>query len=137
MFQNILGFAAIKSDFLNHSSAMLDKLKLAAILATLFLAEIFSCSLSSQKEYKVNTEIICPNGSALLVKFINAKDLGDAIQIAYRNKKRLKTSENYTTVKVRDGRSFVLKNFPPEVAANCALRESLVGQAEPGYVHHF
>ncbi len=124
---------------------MLDKLKrnkifkklIKAALATLILAEVFSCFSTSQKEYKVNTEIICPNGSALLIKFINAKDLGDAIQVAYRNKKRLKTSENYTTVRLRDGRSFVLKNFPPEVATNCALRESLVGQVEPDYVHHF
>jgi hypothetical protein len=122
---------------------MLDKLKrnkmlkkLAAIIPlSLLLIVSVSCSFS-RKVYKVNTEIICPNGVTILVESSNAKDLGDAIQLAYRNKKRLRTSENYTPVRLRDGRSFMLK-IPPELVASCSLSESLVGQVEHDYIHHF
>lgn len=123
---------------------MLDKLKLNKFSSRYFLIKSLSIlaaltlsSCSFNKPYKVNTEIICPNGKILLVKFINAKDLGEAIQVSYLNKKYLKTSENYTPIRLKDGRSFVLKNISPEVAASCILQESPIGQAEQDYIHHF
>ncbi len=84
-----------------------------------------------------NTEIICPNGKAILVKYVHSKDMRAAINASYLNKKRLRTSENYTPIRLPDGRSFVLKNLPPEIASSCDLRESKVGEAEAGYIHHF
>ncbi len=97
---------------------------------------MFSCKIFDEIP-DTNTEIICPNGSATLIKFIRAKDLRAAINTAYLTKKKLKTSENYTTVRLRDGRSFALKNLAPEVASTCDLRESKVGEVEASYIHHF
>ncbi len=115
---------------------MSDKLKQFSkvFFATFLAAQLVACS---DPPPDFNTEIVCPNGAAILVKFIRAKDLREAITTAYADKKALRTSENYTPVRLKDGRSFVLKDFPPEVASSCDLVESEVGKADPSYIHHF
>ncbi len=116
---------------------MSDKSKLHnKIFLLLFLTQISSCSFFN-KIPDTNTEIICSNGKVILVKFIHAKDLRAAINTSYINKKRLRTSENYTPIRLADGRSFALKNLPPEIASTCDLRESKVGEVEDSYIHHF
>ncbi len=115
---------------------MSDKLKLLSS-AIIFWGFVSSCSLRDSNPPLMNTEIICPNGGAILVKFARAKDLRAAIRVAHLNKKRLKTSENYTPIRLSDGRSFVLKGISPEVASTCDLRESKYGQVESTYIHHF
>ena len=116
---------------------MSDKLKLLnKIFALVVSLQIVSCSLFESK-IDTNTEVFCPNGSVILVKFIHAKDLRNAINVAYQNKKRLKTSENYTPIRLLDGRSFVLKGIAPEVASSCELRESKIGEVESTYIHDF
>lgn len=116
---------------------MSDKLKQRNKLFILsFLFGLASCALINDVP-NLNTEIICADGGATLVKFVRAKDLKRAILIAYQEKKKFKTSDKYTAIRLSDGRSFVLKNLPPEVAAGCNLRESKIGVAEPSYIHHF
>lgn len=115
---------------------MSDKLKqLSKIFFSLvFVLQFIACS---DPPPDFNTELICPNGSAILVKFVRAKELRDAINAAYINKKQQKTLEGYTPIRLKDGRSFVLKNLPPEMASSCSLSESKVGKVESSYIHHF
>lgn len=116
---------------------MSDKLKqLSKLTVVVFLLLLNGCTVF-RKEPKMNTEIVCPNGKITLVTFVRAKELKRAILVAYKEKKNLRTSENYTAVRLEDGRSFVLKNLPPEVAASCDLVESKVGEVEASYIHHF
>ncbi|MDX2083033.1 MAG: hypothetical protein SFV53_03490 [Rickettsiales bacterium] len=115
---------------------MLDKLKHNKIFLFLILTAFFSCHFKP-KVPDFNTEIVCPNGSVTLVKFIRAKDLRKAILISYQNKKLQKTSEYYTPIRLEDGRSFALRNVSPEVASTCDLVESKVGEVDATYVHHF
>lgn len=115
---------------------MSDKLKLLSkiFFSLVLVLQFIACS---DRLPDFNTEIVCQNGSAILVKFVRAKDLRDAINTAYINKKQQKTSEGYTPIRLKDGRSFVLKNLPPEMASSCSLRESKVGHVESSYIHHF
>lgn len=116
---------------------MSDRLKqLNKIFLLGFFMQASACSFLEPVP-NTNTEIICANGSVILVKYIRAKDLGAAIKASYVNKKKQRTSEGYTPVRLKDGRSFVLKNLPPEVASTCDLRESKIGEVEASYVHHF
>lgn len=83
----------------------------------------------------VNSELICPNNLRILVKFVREKDLKLAIQEAYAEKKRLRTSESYTLVKLRDGRSLAIRQIPAEVAVTCIVQESFIGFADQSYVY--
>ena len=83
----------------------------------------------------VNSELICPNNLRILVKFVRAKDLKLAIQESYVEKKRLKTSENYTVLKLKDGRSLAIRQIPVEVAVTCIVQESFMGFADQSYVY--
>ncbi len=113
---------------------MLDKLEqLSKKLLIIFLAATSSCG---PKYPDTNTEIVCPSGSAMLIKFIRAKDLRAAINESYKRKKLEKTSENFTVVRLPDKRSFSLK-MSPEYAASCELRETKIGEVENDYIHHF
>jgi hypothetical protein len=103
-------------------------------LLLIFLVSSLSCS--KPKRVLINTELFCKNGQTILIKFVRASDLKKAITLAYANKKRLKTSENYTPVRLPDGRSFVIK-ISPEIAFDCDLVESYLGQVERDYIHHF
>jgi hypothetical protein len=105
-------------------------LRLITIL-TLFLAP------SCKKEIPlVNSEFICPNAPRILVKFVKADDLKIAIHKAYLKKMQYKTSENFTAVKLRDGRTLAFKGISPEIAVNCLIIESYIGFADQRYVHH-
>jgi hypothetical protein len=86
-------------------------------------------------EHNTNSEIICPNNFRILVKFVKAKDLREAIINSYLEKRRLKTSETYTVAKLKDGRSLAFKQIPPEVAVTCIVQESFVGFADRRYVY--
>lgn len=98
----------------------------------MLLLGITSCS---SKIPNVNSELICQNNLRILVKFVKAKDLKLAIQESYAEKKRLRTSENYTLIKLRDGRSMVIRQIPVEVAVTCIVQESFIGFADKSYVY--
>ncbi|NBV05639.1 MAG: hypothetical protein EBS06_00180 [Proteobacteria bacterium] len=117
---------------MSDKSRLLNKIIIAIFLLSLFA----SCSAEKEK-YLYNTELVCPNGSAILVKFVRAKDLKAAIRTSYINKRKLKTSENYTPIRLGDERSFMLRNISPESAITCDLYETRVGEVESSYIHHF
>lgn len=84
-----------------------------------------------------NTEIFCPDGLKVLVKFAKLEDVRAAIILAYEQKKRAGTSERETVFKLLDGRSFRVEKVPPEQMMKCSLKESRIGQAERYYWRHF
>ena len=90
-----------------------------------------------KKPATINTEILCNNTIKILVKFARAHDVADAVRKAYDNKKMKGTSETYTAIKLKDGRSFRVEKIQPEDLIKCVLRESEMGVADRGYVRHF
>lgn len=121
----------------NESTTNLQQklgLRDSTIILLCVVTMVFSCA---KKPLRINTEVICPDGTATLVTSARAEDVADAIQIAYQKKKILRTSENYTPIRLRDGRSLALKNLSPENAVLCALHESKAGDVESSYVHSF
>jgi hypothetical protein len=112
---------------------MLDKLSRNKIL--LFLALIFF--ITSCKEKIFNTEIFCPDGSRILVKFVRLEELRAAIKAAHFEKKKFSTNYKHTVIKLPGQRSFKIEKIPPEELVNCSVRESRMGVIDKGYVHHF
>lgn len=120
---------------------MLAKLLRNKIWCSFLLFVIFfvvsSCSKKPANATTINTEILCNNTIKILVKFARASDIAEAIQKANYDKKMQGTSETYTAIKLRDGRSFRVEKIPPEDLIKCVLRESKMRVADPGYVRHF
>lgn len=114
--------------------AKLNLSNIFKITLIIFLLGQTSCS-AFQKKVDFNTEIICPDGSNILIKFVRAVDVKRAIQVAYDTKMRLRTQENYTIFRLPDGRSFHLLRISPETMLGCSLQESRVGVVDPTYVH--
>lgn len=98
---------------------MLVKLKLNKLLVV-FLIFFVSCK-SSQQLY--NTQISCPNGLRVLVRFTNVFDVRRAIEKAAFDKKKYGTSENYTVVRLPKQRSFKIEKLSPQEALKCALED--------------
>lgn len=118
---------------------MLEKLVLNKILffalVVLTLPPVFGCA--KHQNIDTSTEILCPNGSKTLIKFSRLQDVREAIYYAYHSKKAEHTSENYTPIRLADGRSFRIEKVFPEEAIKCFLRETPVGLADPWYIRHF
>lgn len=110
----------------------LNKLKKVNLLLVLFLS-VTSCK---EKLPLINSELICPGNYRILVKFTRAADLKEAIYTAYIAKKARRTNENYTVVKLKDGRSIGFNKIPPELAMTCIVQESYMGFVDRSYVHH-
>jgi hypothetical protein len=110
------------SDKLNHSKF---------ILLILLLGLFTAC----QKQI-FNTEILCPDGSRILVRYSNAEEVRFGIQKAYNEKKKYGTGEDYTAVKMPHQRSFKVEKIAPEEMIKCSLRQSLIGTVERDYIHY-
>ncbi len=82
-----------------------------------------------------DTEIICPNGRTTLIKFAKLEDVKQGIINALEEKKRNKTTENYTVIKFPDGRSMRLEKEPPEDVVGCMLRQSEYRRIESKYIY--
>jgi hypothetical protein len=104
------------------------------VLISIFIGT-FSCF--EGRRMGNNTEIFCPDGLKILVKFAMLEDVRAAIVLAYEEKRRKGTSERETVFKLSDGRSFRIEKIPPEKMIKCSLRESRVGEAERYYWRHF
>ena len=111
---------------------MLDKLGLNKAIQLLIILCFLVISSCSQR--LVNTQITCPDGSDILVNSATESDLRQAIKAAYDNKKRYQTSESYTPLRLRDGRSLSIARIPPEEMIRCNLREVPVGAMEMRYI---
>ena len=90
------------------------------LLITFIFLITSSCA---QRQYH-HTEVICPKlGTRVLVRFSEAKDVKVAIENALKQKIKDGSSEQYTAIILKDGRSMAIKKVPPEEAMKCHLRE--------------
>lgn len=87
-------------------------------LAILFTILIFSCN----GKPNTSSQIICPDGSNITVRFSRAQDTVAGIREFYEIKLKQHTSEKYTVIKYPNG-YFVQLKVPPEVAINCRVIE--------------
>ncbi|OFW93948.1 MAG: hypothetical protein A2887_01905 [Alphaproteobacteria bacterium RIFCSPLOWO2_01_FULL_40_26] len=92
-----------------------------------FLLILASCA---GKKIFYNTEIICPDGREILVRYARIDEIRAAILKADADKKFYKTSENYTIIRLPENRSFKIEKIAPEIMINCSLRESVMGQVD-------
>lgn len=111
---------------------MLDKLNHSKfILLILLLGLLTAC----QKQI-FNTEILCPDGSRILVRYSTEEEVRAGIQKAYNEKKKYGTGEDYTAIKMPNQRSFKVEKIAPEEMIKCSLRQSLIGTAERKYIRY-
>ncbi len=96
-------------------------------LLALITLNLISCKM--EKVIKVHTEILCPDGLRIFVRYARMSDVDAAIKKAAKDKKELRTSEKYTAVRFDLNRSFKL-DLPPEQAVNCSLREFEANEAD-------
>jgi hypothetical protein len=101
------------------------------------LLVIFFATTSCERRATINTEILCNDTIKILVKFVKARDVADAIKKSVDQKKVQGTAETYTPIRLKDGRSFRVEKISPEDLIKCVLRESKMGVADPSYVRHF
>ncbi|MES2961929.1 MAG: hypothetical protein V4694_06040, partial [Pseudomonadota bacterium] len=104
------------SDKLNHSKFIL------LILLASFLP-------ACQKPI-FNTEILCPDGTRILVRYSTEEEVRAGIQKAYNEKKKYGTSESYTAIRMPHQRSFKVEKIAPEEMIKCSLRQSQIGTAD-------
>ncbi len=109
---------------------MLGKLNLSKILFLFFIAT--SCG---KKQIITSTEIICPDGSRILVKFSELEEVRRAILNAHAEKKKYGTDDKHTIIKLPGNRSFRIEKIPPEEMIKCSVRESVIGQLDKKYLH--
>ena len=111
---------------------MLDKLNHSKfILLILLLGLLTAC----QKQI-FNTEILCPDGSRILVRYSTEEEVRAGIQKAYNEKKKYGTGEDYTAIKMPNQRSFKVEKIAPEEMIKCSLRQSLIGNAKRNYIYN-
>jgi hypothetical protein len=101
---------------------MLDKLGRNKILL-IFLVFIFACRNEFEKPGVYHTELICVDRDIILIRYTRLSEVRKAIIKAYGNKKKFKTSENYTVISLENNRSMRIEALLPEDAINCNLRE--------------
>jgi len=111
---------------------MLDKLNHSKFILLILL---LGFSTACQKQI-FNTEILCPDGSRILVRYSTAEDVRAGIKKAYNEKKKYGTGEDYTAIKMSNQRSFKVEKIAPEEIIKCSLRQSLIGIAEKSYIHY-
>ena len=114
---------------------MSDKLKLSK-LALIFSLLIITFSWEV-KVMVYNSEIICPNGLRVLVKFARREDVVMAIQKAAFIKKKDSSNEGYTVIRLHDKRSLKIERMPPEESLKCLVRESQLGMFTKSYVEQY
>jgi len=118
---------------------MLAKLKLSKIcLKIIFLVTVsFVVVACGEKEVMFNTEILCPDGSRVLVKFASLDEVRLAIVKNYEDKKKNGTSDKDTVLRLSSKRSFRIEKIAPEKIIKCSLKESFVGEVERSYWRRF
>lgn len=82
-----------------------------------------------------DTEMSCPDGVVILIKYAKMQDVRNAI-INHVNEKKLNgTSENYTVIKLPDKRSLKIDKKAPEHSLDCVLRESNYAPVKAKYLY--
>lgn len=114
---------------------MLDKLSRNKFFSLLLLISLATSCW--KKEIFFNTEILCPDGQKILVKFARLREMQNAIKAAYLEKKKLNTNYKFTIIRLPGNRSFKIEKIPPEDLAKCFLRESKMGVVDKDYINYF
>lgn len=110
---------------------MLAKLNRNKFLLIFLL--IFCCA----KKVYYSTEIICPTGTRILVRYARADEVRAAIIKADEEKRIYRTSENYTVIKLPGNRSFRIEKMSPEESIKCSTEENVMGQVDKYYIKYF
>ncbi len=102
---------------------MLDKLNRNNFLKiewlVLVIFTLFSCSVNRKI---FDTEVSCQK-VRVIVRFASAEEVKSAIEKAVEDKKKYKSNENYTVIRLPGNRSFRIEKLTPEDAAKCSLRD--------------
>jgi len=113
---------------------MLDKLSLNKF-AVILLLLLTTNSCGSVDIY--NSEIICPNGLRVMVRYARQDEVVRAIQQAALIKKKEDSNENYTVIRLKDRRSLKIEKVPPEDSLKCIVREEYYGRFSKRYVRKY
>jgi hypothetical protein len=113
---------------------MLVKLSLSKLFFIIFLIiSVFSC----KKVEVYSSEIVCPNGFRSIIKFARKDDVVLAIKKAAIAKKRDRSNEDYTVIRLKDKRSLKISKMSPEDSLKCMVYEAKVGEFPKPYVTKF
>jgi len=113
---------------------MLDKLNHSKFILLISLMGFFTAP--RKQLFHTDTEILCPDGSRILVRYSTEQEVRAGIQRAYNEKKKYGTGEDYTAVKMSNQRSFKIEKIAPEEMIKCSLRQSLIGSAKRNYIYN-
>lgn len=115
---------------------MLVKLKLNKFILLFLSFSLFSCVKEGDRILMLpDTEFSCPNGLTVLIKYVKAQDVRNAILKHVEEKKKFGTSEKYTVIVLEDKRSMKIDDVRPEDALFCSLRESEYHPIKRKYVY--
>lgn len=118
---------------------MLGRLNLSKLVLILLLLTINSCG----QVMVYDSEISCPNGLRVLIKFARQQDVLAAIKKAAITKKRDGSSENYTVIRLpgtgslSNTRSLRIEKMSPEESLKCRVKETQLGMFSRAYVKKF
>lgn len=65
------------------------------------------------------------------------EEMKAAIIKADLDKKKFRTSETYTVIRLPGNRSFKVEKISPEEMVHCSLKESPIGEADKKYIHYY
>lgn len=99
---------------------MSDKLKRSKFLILILLPLLLD---SCGRRHVYNTEILCPSGLKVTVRFATLEQVKYGIEKAYSDKKKYNTNENYTVIGFGYRKSFKIEKLSPEEAMRCSLRQ--------------
>ncbi len=115
---------------------MLGKSNLSKFLA-IFLVFFVATSCGGRKVNIYNSEIICPTGLRVMVRFARKDEVVAAIKKAALTKKIDRSSEDYTVIRLLDKRSFKIEKVAPEDSLKCIVREEFYGNFSKSYIKKY
>ncbi len=100
---------------------------------------INSCSSGSNAIHRkqIASEILCPDGKNYLIRYAYADEVLNAIRKDYMRKITAKSSESFTIMIISGVESFVIEQTGPEKLINCKIKQGLLNDIYPRYVHRF
>jgi hypothetical protein len=118
---------------LNRAMLQMRFCKFANKFWLIFFVIFFASCQSKVSKQLFNTQITCPNGVSILVKFANAFEIRKAIEFSLFERKKYGSKERYTIIRLSDRRSFKIENLSPEEIARCSLRDFKISATKRDY----
>ncbi|MBM3580296.1 MAG: hypothetical protein FJX34_05965 [Alphaproteobacteria bacterium] len=85
-----------------------------------FVLLLLSCG--GQKRQYFHTEILCDGKPPIMVRYTKPEEVRASIIWGDAEKRKKRTSENYTVIYASGDRSVKIQNIPPEEMLKCQLR---------------